>query len=494
MKDELHDSIAMQDVTNSHALHVLPRVLQALLSAVGEACICLLAQRDFGSQCARWTLIFQALSWYHFYTMPRTFSNTAEAALTAVGLLFWPDGKSRSGGKSWRDKLGWPLAALFATLSFMIRPTSAVTWSYMGLYALRRLPWKDFRMFALGNVLLLGAAGVSVSVVVDRVFYGTWTLVPLNFFLFNFVNGRSEQYGGHNLTFFPLVIIMLGIPVVLALPGALHSWKTHRRYLGLVLWSIIILSIPAHKEHRFLLPLLPLVHIYAGVGALLVERMLQKRPCSIDFWFARLLLSFARVVATELQSCLGRRKSGRTLLTPGAEGSDRKARMEEEAEAADSGQEGGEGSTPVITTTEQDEEGVLEQGELVGGEGSSDRVTHDSSMVQESRPDPGSEHLIPTSHKELRYFAILIAMVHMIPTLILAFIHQVRDRLCSCPLSVPFLASNYTYIFASLAGWNNSSNPPGGRSCPTAQRAEYDSPSCTLPLTLPLLAILQPCA
>lgn len=78
-------------------------------------------------------LFSQLANWFMFFCFNRTFSNSLETTLTLVGLYYWPSvrsslNKAPSGSRKW----GLALAALACA----IRPTSAVTWVYVGLLEL----------------------------------------------------------------------------------------------------------------------------------------------------------------------------------------------------------------------------------------------------------------------------------------------------------------------------------------------------------------------
>lgn len=68
-----------------------------------------------------------------FYCITRTLSNSLETVLTLVGLYYWPCMReSSSKGPSVQRKWGMVAAALACA----IRPTSAITWAYVGLLEL----------------------------------------------------------------------------------------------------------------------------------------------------------------------------------------------------------------------------------------------------------------------------------------------------------------------------------------------------------------------
>lgn len=78
-------------------------------------------------------LFSQLVNWFMFFCFNRTFSNSLETVLTLVGLYYWPCMRvSSSKVPSVSRKLGLAVAALACA----IRPTSAITWVYVGLLEL----------------------------------------------------------------------------------------------------------------------------------------------------------------------------------------------------------------------------------------------------------------------------------------------------------------------------------------------------------------------
>ncbi|PPD94583.1 hypothetical protein GOBAR_DD08396 [Gossypium barbadense] len=97
-------------------------------------------------------LFSQLANWFMFFCFNRTFSNSLETTLTLVGLYYWPSvrsslNKAPSGSRKW----GLALAALACA----IRPTSAVTWVYVGLLELYtthdRLRFIFVELIPIGN-------------------------------------------------------------------------------------------------------------------------------------------------------------------------------------------------------------------------------------------------------------------------------------------------------------------------------------------------------
>ena len=87
-------------------------------------------------------LFSQLVNWFMFFCITRTLSNSLETVLTVAGLHYWFTAIESSKGTSVvskhqaASKQSHPsrkLALLIAALSCAIRPTSAVTWLYVGL-------------------------------------------------------------------------------------------------------------------------------------------------------------------------------------------------------------------------------------------------------------------------------------------------------------------------------------------------------------------------
>lgn len=95
-------------------------------------------------------LFSQLANWFMFYCFTRTLSNSLETVLTVVSLYFWPC--MRSSNKCSFVSRKWGL--ILAALACAIRPTSAITWLYVGLLELLKGP--DRLKFILLEVAPIG--------------------------------------------------------------------------------------------------------------------------------------------------------------------------------------------------------------------------------------------------------------------------------------------------------------------------------------------------
>uniref|UniRef100_A0A1B0GNQ9 Mannosyltransferase n=1 Tax=Phlebotomus papatasi TaxID=29031 RepID=A0A1B0GNQ9_PHLPP len=230
------------------ALTLLPRVLQALLSAYGD-------WRFYKwCNCSKWSLFVVVTSWFWFYTGSRTIINTVEASLTTIALSFFP----------WQGESSHFLWYV-ALLSF-IRPTSAVPWIPLCFHHIRhsRVPLLSL---LLKHYLPIGAVVAALGVGVDFLGHGSLIFTPLRFFRLNVLQDIGSFYGSqpwywYFLTGFPAVLGVGLVPFALSVLDTFRnpSPANHRRKILLVsiATTLVVFSALPHKEFRFVLPILPM--------------------------------------------------------------------------------------------------------------------------------------------------------------------------------------------------------------------------------------------
>lgn len=133
---------------------------------------------------------------------------------------------------------------------------------------------RDSKLMCNSSVVL------TVSVLVDHAFYQTWAFPPLKFLLFNVVQSLAVFYGRNRWDYYlteglPLLLTtalpfaLVGLAKgVLEAPPRLHSsnleTSTFKHLTNICLILPFVLSLIAHKEVRFIYPLLPALHIIAS--------------------------------------------------------------------------------------------------------------------------------------------------------------------------------------------------------------------------------------
>lgn len=220
-----------------------PRLLQSVFSAVGDLYLYKLSAVLFGHSVAKWAIFSQLSNWFMFYCFSRTLSNSLETVLTLVSLYYWPCMRTYMVKSSYASRK-WGL--FVAALACAIRPTSAVTWMYVGFLELFNA--HDRLKFVFLEVAPIGTLVLGLTCLLDRFMYGTWVLVPLNFLKFNFLSSGGDYYGTHKWHWYFTqgftVMIFSHLPFCIA--GIVYSkqWK----FSGLLAWVLGFYSILGHKE------------------------------------------------------------------------------------------------------------------------------------------------------------------------------------------------------------------------------------------------------
>ncbi|XP_053784048.1 GPI mannosyltransferase 3 isoform X2 [Desmodus rotundus] len=210
----------------------IPRLAQALLSAIADLRLYSLMKQLENQQVAKWVFFCQLCSWFTWYCCTRTLTNTMETVLTVMALFYYP----LEGSKSMNSVKYSSLVAL----AFIIRPTALIPWIPLFF----RHFWQEQRKLdlILHQFLPVGFVTLSCSLIIDRMFFGQWTLVQYNFLKFNVLQNLGIFYGSHPWHWY----FSQGFPVVLGthLPFFIHGCflapKRCQILLVTVLWTLLV--------------------------------------------------------------------------------------------------------------------------------------------------------------------------------------------------------------------------------------------------------------
>ncbi|XP_059089161.1 GPI mannosyltransferase 3-like [Tigriopus californicus] len=246
---------------------LVPRLTQGLVSVIGDLSFVATAQRlASSSDKLQWMVFVYIGNWFVNYCSSRTLVNTLEMNLTSMALYFYAKVLE---GRSFSRSTNWSYLILIS-LSFQIRPTTAILWLPLVLhhcYRVRRRPWKFVSTMVLPAVLTL-----TLAMGIDSLVYGKWTNVPWNFFQLNVLQDIGSFYGTHPWHWY----ISQGLPATLTpfiiLPflwslfqRRLEPLPAKLRPLGMaVTFALIVYSLLPHKEFRFILPLIPILILLIG--------------------------------------------------------------------------------------------------------------------------------------------------------------------------------------------------------------------------------------
>jgi len=259
-----------------------PKVFAALIAASIDYFTYLLAQKFYKDKSlARHALIFSLFNWFAIAYYPRMLSNNLETLLTAIAAYFWPS----------KDLKRYSLALLFVGLAVLARPSAISHWLFPAI--LLFISSKS-RVKILSLSISLAMLIIVFGALVDRLFYGRWVLPWLNFLRINFIDNVSIFYGRSSWHFhltqsLPLLALTM-LPLIMV---ALWHKQANPWTLQFLAGSLFLNSLFAHKEWRFLLPLLPFLLITAAKGYKLLKLSSFTRSLFLAFIvFSNLSLGF----------------------------------------------------------------------------------------------------------------------------------------------------------------------------------------------------------
>ncbi|CAK4008480.1 GPI mannosyltransferase 3 [Lecanosticta acicola] len=292
--------------TRASALVIAPRILQAFVAAQLDLAVWKISARSYGNGSpASWAALgLIVFSPWHWFCGIRTFSNSLEATMTAIGLRFFPWQWFLEPDKSDKTPLSlesfnnvswdwnylrylWDAAPdqlfpalAFAALSTYLRPTNIIIWITIsaGIIGCNR----NYRKASIlvQSAAYVGSVVVAILASLDYLYYGNWTFPPLRFLYFNVVQSLAVFYGTNRICYY----FTEGLPLLLttALPFAIVGiWKslqsgqaanpsdyvkrqTRFIFALAIVVSVVTLSTIGHKEVRFIYPLLPMLLVLAA--------------------------------------------------------------------------------------------------------------------------------------------------------------------------------------------------------------------------------------
>uniref|UniRef100_A0A0E0JKE4 Mannosyltransferase n=1 Tax=Oryza punctata TaxID=4537 RepID=A0A0E0JKE4_ORYPU len=253
---------------------------------------------------------FMLVNWFMFFCITRTLSNSMETVLTVTGLYYWfvaiesvkgTSVVSKQRAASKQSPPSRKMALLIAALACAIRPTSAITWLYVGL--LDFIQMKSKSRFLFLEVVPLGVFVLAVTTFLDSWMYGSRVIVPLNFLKFNLFSSGGDYYGTHVFHWY----FSQGFPSMIwtflpfSISGILKSREW--RLAGLIVWVLVVYSILGHKEFRFVLPVLPFMFMFSGYN-LAAMAQLKGKGRNEKGRLSRLQLSVILLILTNVPMAL----------------------------------------------------------------------------------------------------------------------------------------------------------------------------------------------
>jgi GPI mannosyltransferase 3 len=238
-----------------------------------------------GLTVAKIAFIFSLAHWFTGYIGVRTQSNVLETLLLLTATM----------------QTNFLSFLFFAGFGCALRMTCVVPLTPFALiHVFGSIRSRGIRGLAqrVSELAIMLCFWLAISMSVDFMFYGKWTLTPLNFFLFNVLKGHSAIFGTHPWHwYFSTAFPVVSLPFTLILPLLMSPalWKrmaTPARWrVGVMCFSIVftmaVYSLVPHKELRFFYPVVPFMIIIAAFLYLHHPWLLQKQtggPSQPRFW------------------------------------------------------------------------------------------------------------------------------------------------------------------------------------------------------------------
>ncbi len=209
----------------------------------------------------------------------RTFSNSVETIFQIIAFYYFLKVTKKF------DKNIVKLTFLL-TISFMIRNTSPIGWP--PLILIKMMKDRSWIPFILAFFLVFLPV-VFLSITVDSYFYGEFPVITsLNFMRVNLSEGLSKYYGSFPLHFYLFGVLPLFFTV--AFPAVLFGYYYYIRdnftisqhqtpYIAILsLFYLFVFSLIAHKEVRFMLPIIPFSALMAGYALKKWAKIVISKP------------------------------------------------------------------------------------------------------------------------------------------------------------------------------------------------------------------------
>ncbi|KAF2721489.1 glycosyltransferase family 22 protein [Polychaeton citri CBS 116435] len=210
---------------------------------------------------------------------------------------------------------GLKRALTAAAIACILRPTNVVIWAAVSAVSLSMSQDMSKTTRFVTVAMKSGIQVLVVAVGMDWKYFGFFTVPAFKFVYFNIVQSLAVFYGRNRAdyylteglpllltTFLPLAIVgmwqSLKLDVTRADPGHVLEQRIRFCLAVAVLAAVISLSIVAHKEVRFIYPLLPMLHVLAAkplVGA--CSALSLRKRTTVMSMLAAIIISLNMAIA-----------------------------------------------------------------------------------------------------------------------------------------------------------------------------------------------------
>ncbi|CAD8091906.1 unnamed protein product [Paramecium primaurelia] len=256
-----------------------PRILQCAISAIYDIYLIKLLTLE-GIRNKLYIILVNYTLWFSLNCFSKTLINTFETILFTLALYHWVQYLQTNRNK---NNL---LCRLLVIVNVMARQSSIIPWIFIWPYHLLTAKTNlkgRFQILVINGITLILLIILSISV--DSLYHGKLTSTFYNFLEFNLLSGMSSFYGVHDRLWF----ITQGLPYVqlgwvISFIIGIYSYikkgifsAQPLRLMYYMIFTILMLSLSAHKEDRFLLPLFPIIIYFICLGLEYLDKIKWKK-------------------------------------------------------------------------------------------------------------------------------------------------------------------------------------------------------------------------
>jgi GPI mannosyltransferase 3 len=241
-----------------YLVRISPNFAHILLVIISDSYLWKIGKLTVGKNASRFAFYILFFARIYNELIIRTFSNSVETIFQVIAFYYFLKVSNKF------DK-NLVILTFLLTMSFMIRSTSPIGWP--PLIIIKILKDRSLLPFIYAFVLVFIPV-VFLTVAIDSYYYGEFPVITsINFMRVNVAEGLSKYFGKDPFDFyvyrtlpqfFTVVIPAVYFGYYSYLKDKLTISKDQVPYLAILSLSyLIIFSLIAHKEDRFMLPIIP---------------------------------------------------------------------------------------------------------------------------------------------------------------------------------------------------------------------------------------------
>jgi 4-amino-4-deoxy-L-arabinose transferase-like glycosyltransferase len=197
-------------------------------------------------------------------------------------------------------------------IAFMFKFSSIVVVIPLVVWLFIYKKWKAVIFLSIGIFVILIAQGV-----LDQLTWGSFLHSPIEFFKYNIIEGKNAIYGSYPfvayIALFFDVYSEYSVVFLMFLILGVSCSKKESVLLTTFFFYLLVFSFISHKEYRFILPVMPLLVIFAARGFLKYPKLIKKGSIKkpvlvtmalIALTFSCVNLFYLKTIQPRYQKCL----------------------------------------------------------------------------------------------------------------------------------------------------------------------------------------------